>query len=55
MILTAVILIFLAIVGAPLFAVIATSAMLGFYREETDLMNMALEIQGIKKLSSSGE
>ena len=50
MILTAVILIFLAIVGAPLFAVIATSAMLGFYREETDLMNMALEIQGIGDL-----
>ena len=50
MISTAVILIFLAIVGAPLFAVIATSAMLGFYREETDLMNMALEIQGIGDL-----
>ncbi|NOR36741.1 MAG: TRAP transporter large permease subunit, partial [Woeseiaceae bacterium] len=48
--LTAIILIFLAIVGAPLFAVIATSAMLGFYREETDLMNMALEIQGIGDL-----
>jgi len=50
MILASIILVFLAIVGAPLFAVIATSAMLGFYREETDLMNMALEIQGIGDL-----
>ena len=50
MILTSIILVLLAIVGAPLFAVIATSAMLGFYREETDLMNMALEIQGIGDL-----
>ena len=50
MILTAIILILLAIVGAPLFAIIATSAMLGFHREETDLMNMALEIQGIGDL-----
>lgn len=50
MILTGVVLVLLAIVGAPLFAIIATSAMLGFYREETDLMNMALEIQGIGDL-----
>jgi len=50
MILTSIILILLAIVGAPLFAVIAASAMLGFYREEDDLMNMALEIQGIGDL-----
>ena len=50
MILTSIILVLLAIVGAPLFAVIAASAMLGFYREETDLMNMALEIQGIGSL-----
>ena len=33
MILISVILVLLAIVGAPLFAVIATSAMLGFYRK----------------------
>jgi C4-dicarboxylate transporter DctM subunit len=50
MILTGIVLVLLAIVGAPLFAIIATSAMLGFYREETDLMNMALEIQGIGDL-----
>jgi len=50
MILTGLILVLLAIFGAPLFAVIATSAMLGFHREETDLMNMALEVQGIGDL-----
>ena len=50
MILTSIILVLLAIVGAPLFAVIATSAMLGFHREGTDLMNMALEIEGIGDL-----
>jgi len=50
MILTGIILILLAIFGAPLFAVIAASAMLGFQREETDLMNMALEVQGIGDL-----
>ena len=43
-------LLLLALLGAPLFAVIATSAMLGFQREETDLMNMALEIQSIADL-----
>ena len=47
MIIASIILILLAIFGAPLFAVIATSAMLGFSRDETDLMNMAIEIQGI--------
>jgi len=50
MILTGIILVLLAIFGAPLFAVIAASAMLGFQREETDLMNMALEVQGIGDL-----
>jgi len=50
MILFSLLLILLAILGAPLFAVIATSAMLGFYREETDLMNMALEVQSIADL-----
>lgn len=44
------VLLLLAVLGAPLFAVIATSAMLGFNREETDLMNMALEIQSIADL-----
>lgn len=50
MILTGLILVLLAIFGAPLFAIIATSAMLGFHREDTDLMNMALEVQGIGDL-----
>ena len=50
MIAISVILLLLAILGAPLFAVIATSAMFGFHRDETDLMNMALEIQSIADL-----
>ena len=48
--LVALVLILLAILGAPLFAVIATSAMLGFHGEETDLMTMAIEIQSIADL-----
>ncbi|MDH3547034.1 MAG: TRAP transporter large permease subunit [Gammaproteobacteria bacterium] len=40
----------LAILGAPLFAVIATSAMFGFARDETDLMVMAIEILGLAEL-----
>ena len=50
MILFSVLLILLAVLGAPLFAVIATSAMIGFNRDETDLMNMAIEILGIADL-----
>ena len=50
MIAVSLILLLLAILGAPLFAIIATSAMLGFQRDETDLMNMALEIQSIADL-----
>lgn len=42
-----VILVLLATLGAPLFAVIATSAMVGFVREDTDLMNMMLELLSI--------
>ncbi len=38
------VLIVLAILGAPLFAVIATSAMAGFLREDTDLMVVAIEL-----------
>ncbi|HEY5643083.1 MAG TPA: TRAP transporter large permease [Woeseiaceae bacterium] len=45
-----VILFFLAILGAPLFAVIATSAMLGFSNLETDLMTMALELLSIAQM-----
>ncbi|MDH3433565.1 MAG: TRAP transporter large permease subunit, partial [Gammaproteobacteria bacterium] len=48
--LVSIILLLLAILGAPLFAVIATSAMFGFHRDDTDLMNMALEIQSIADL-----
>ena len=50
MIIVAVILLLLAVLGAPLFAVIATSAMLGFQRDDTDLMNMALELLSIADL-----
>ena len=50
MIALTVILALLAILGAPLFAVIATSAMLGFQRDDTDLMNIALEILSIADL-----
>jgi tripartite ATP-independent transporter DctM subunit len=50
MIAVAVILILLAVFGAPLFAVIATSAMLGFQRDDIDLMNIANEILSIADL-----
>ena len=50
MIFISVILVLLAVLGAPLFAVIATSAMVGFLGEETDLMIMAIEIQGIASM-----
>ena len=50
MILFSVILGLLAILGAPLFAVIATSAMIGFTKDETDLMVMAIEILGLAEL-----
>jgi len=45
-----VILIVLAIFGAPLFTVIAGSAMLGYYQEEIDLMAVAIEILGIANM-----
>ena len=50
MIAISVLLILLAILGAPLFAIIATSAMVGFVRDETDLMNMAIELLSIADL-----
>ncbi|MCH8158707.1 MAG: TRAP transporter large permease subunit [Proteobacteria bacterium] len=50
MILFGVILVLLAVFGAPLFAVIAASAMLGFYGQESDLMIMAIEIQSIASM-----
>lgn len=45
-----VLLIVLAIFGAPLFTVIAGSAMLGYYQEEIDLMAVAIEILGIANM-----
>ena len=50
MILFSIVLAFLAILGAPLFAVIAASAMLGFYGQDSDLMIMAIEIQSIASM-----
>lgn len=50
MIILSALLVLLAIVGAPLFAIIAASAMVGFYKEETDLMIMALEVQSIASM-----
>jgi len=47
MIVLSIILILLAILGAPLFTIIAASAMLGYMRGGTDLMNVPLEILGI--------
>jgi len=45
-----IILALLAILGAPLFAVIAASAMLGFQSQDSDLMIMAIEIQSIARM-----
>ncbi len=50
MILLSIVLVLLAVLGAPLFAIIATSALTGFARDETDLMNMALEVLSIADL-----
>jgi C4-dicarboxylate transporter DctM subunit len=43
-------LIAIALLGAPLFAVIAASAMLGFYREELDLSIMAIEFYRLAEM-----
>ena len=45
-----VLLILLAIIGAPLFAVIAGSAMLGYYREGIDFMAIAIEILSVANM-----
>ena len=50
MILISLFLIIIAIFGAPLFAVIASSAMLGFHGLDSDLMIMAIEIQSIASM-----
>jgi tripartite ATP-independent transporter DctM subunit len=50
MIVLSVILVLLAILGAPLFAIIAGSAMLGYYREGIDFMAMAVEILSVANM-----
>lgn len=50
MIVVSLLLILLAILGAPLFAVIASSAMAGFISTDTDLMTMALELLSISQM-----
>lgn len=50
MMLSSVILVLLAILGAPLFAVIASSAMIGFSRDDIDLIAVAVEILGMADL-----
>ncbi len=50
MIAAAPLLILLALLGAPLFAVIAASAMLGFWKEGIDLQAIAIEFYGIAEM-----
>jgi tripartite ATP-independent transporter DctM subunit len=47
---TGLLLVLLAILGAPLFTIIASSAMLGYHRDGTDLMNMAIEVYEIANM-----
>lgn len=42
-----ILLLILAVLGAPLFAIIATSAMVGFHKMETEQMTIALELLSI--------
>ena len=50
MILLSLALFVLAVLGAPLFSIIVTSAMLGLASEDTDLMSVAIDILGIADL-----
>ena len=50
MILVSIILVILAVLGAPLFAIIATSAMVGFYSSDNELMVIALELMSIAQM-----
>ena len=50
MIIVSVLLVVLAILGAPLFAIIATSAMAGFTNNDTELMTIALELMSIAQM-----
>ncbi len=50
MILTGLLLIFLALLGAPLFVIIAASALLGFYQSEVDLSVVTIEFYRIAEM-----
>lgn len=50
MIALGVLLLLLAVIGAPLFAIIGASAMLGYQREGVDLMAIAVEVLGISQM-----
>ena len=50
MIAVSLLLLVLAILGAPLFAIIATSAMFGFHSSDTELMTIALELMSIAQM-----
>lgn len=50
MILVSILLVLLAILGAPLFAVIAASAMMGYHREGLDLAAVAIDILGLAEI-----
>ncbi len=50
MILAGLLLLLLALLGAPLFSIIAASAMLGFYRSDIDLSVMAIEFYRIAEM-----
>ncbi len=50
MIIVSVLLVILAVLGAPLFAIIGTSAMVGFVSNETELMTIALELMSIAQM-----
>jgi tripartite ATP-independent transporter DctM subunit len=50
MIVFSVVLVLLAVLGAPLFTIIAASAMLGYYREGIDLMAISIEVLGLAEM-----
>ena len=50
MIIVSLLLIVLAVFGAPLFTIIATSAMVGFQSNDTELMTIALELLSISQM-----
>ncbi|MGI9270982.1 MAG: TRAP transporter large permease [Woeseiaceae bacterium] len=50
MIVFSIVLLLLAVLGAPLFTIIATSAMIGLSSEDTDLSNVAVDILEIAEL-----